>query len=128
MRELHALKDRLRRDAPDRYDEILDMLGRLYSQARNSRYELQIPTGGGEPLEPNCSYPEAIAAKTQFLNFALRLVEHNTGKPSESKEVKEERRLILEIKGWDPQMFRLPPAIAQNVLETSVKEMVGDAG
>lgn len=117
IRQLADLKERLKHDAPDRYEEILIALGRLHNQMTNARYEPEFAVGeGGGKLEPNCTFAEAMNIKVQFLNYALRLVEHNTGKATESKEVKETKKLILEIKGFDPKMFRLPLGEPQDVV------------
>jgi len=119
-----SLKQVLLRDAPDRYEELKYLVGRMFRIAQDARWVDEYPAGGGEPLKANCDLVEAMGLTEKAANALFRLVEHNTGRPSESKEVKEERKLIIEIPGFDPMTFKLAGA----VVDAEVKEMVGEGG
>jgi|TARA_Y100000310_G_scaffold50240_1_gene46331 hypothetical protein len=115
-----ALKGELLRDAPERYKELLNILGRSFRVAQNARWEEETDASGKGKLEANCTLMEAMQMQEKFFNMASRLVEHNTGRPSESKEITQEKRLIIQVEGSGLQPFKL----AAPVIEAEVKELV----
>ena len=101
----------LRADAPERYLGALAILKRVQEAVEKLRWD-------GE--NPNCSLGDAQALWHKVFEMEMRLLEHGIGKPTEYKQVTEERKLTVRIEGFDSSRFRLP----EGVIEGEVRELV----
>ena len=107
----------LKSDAPQRYTGALEVLGRVRTAMEGLVWEGK---------KANCSLKEALAIWQGAFDMEMRLLEHGVGKPTETKEVKEERKLLIGIVGWEPTKFQLPPAVTEavsSIVEGEVRDM-----
>ena len=124
--ELVELKSFIKQDAPKRYLQACDMVDAALTAVGKARFEND--EGNGKKLA-NCSIPEYMDLCQKAFSMTVRLMEHGIGKATESKEVTENKKLVIQLVGYAMEKFRLPAPVGlvEKVVETEAREVVGDA-